>query len=421
MSQSMIALAILGVTLLLYLTELFPTSITTLLAMIAMAGFGIISCQDAFSGFASPAVMLVAGMMIIGRAFFTTGLAHRIGSLLYRFVGTSERAMIVMILLLAALMSIFLNGSLTVAILMTVIDSIVIRSQGSITRKQTYFPLGVAATLGNNLTTISATSMITANALLVQAGYPELGLFAPTLVNLPAFLVILVLYGLFGYRLQKRWFDFPEVPVENPTETSIQEMPVWKMALPVAVLLLVVGAILLGADYGLASLLGAALLILTGCISEKEAFSSVSWPTVVLVGGVIGFSKGIADSGAGALIAEFILGRFGVLARSPMGLCFLLFLIGTLISNLMSDNAAVAILVPITLVLARDLGSDPTPLVISAASGIKVAVATPVSVATMTQIGVAGYRFRDYLRAGGLVNMIALAVSCTAVWLIYYA
>ena len=421
MNHSLIALMILGVTVVLYLTELFPTSITTLLAMLSMAAAGIISYQDAFSGFSSPAVMLVAGMMIIGRAFFTTGLAHRAGSLLYRFVGSREQTFIVMIWLLAALMSVFLNGSLTVAILMTVIDSIVVQSKNAITRKHTYFPLGVAATLGNNLTTISATSMITANALLVQAGYPELGLFAPTLVNLPAFLAVLLLYALFGYRLQKRWFDFPEPPMESSGSEEIQGAPLWKMALPVFVLLLVVAAILGGADYGLASLIGAAVLILTGCISEKEAFSSVSWPTIVLVGGVIGFSKGVADSGAGAVIALFILDHFGALARSPIGLCVLLFVIGTLISNLMSDNAAVGILVPITLVLARNLGCDPTPLVISAASGIKVAVATPVSVATMTQIGVAGYRFRDYLRMGGAVNLLALAVSILAVWVIYYA
>lgn len=61
-----------------------------------------------------------------------------------------------------------------------------------------------------------------------------------------------------------------------------------------------------------------------------------------------------------------------------------------------------------------------TPLVLSASSGIKVALATPVSVTPMTMIGVAGYRFKDYLRMGGLVNVISLAVTCAAIYLVCF-
>ena len=189
MEQSTLALIILAVTLVLYCIPAVPLAVTTILAMLAMAATGIITFSEAYSGFANSAIFLMAGMMIIGRAWFTTGLAGRISRVLYRFVGSNEKLLIAVILVVASFISVFLNGSLTVAILMPVIDSLVVRSGGRITRKQTYFPLGVASVLGNNLTTISATSMVTAGALLSEAEFRQLGLFEPTAVNLPALLV----------------------------------------------------------------------------------------------------------------------------------------------------------------------------------------------------------------------------------------
>ena len=123
-------------------------------------------------------------------------------------------------------------------------------------------------------------------------------------------------------------------------------------------------------------------------------------------------------SGAGAIIASTVIGLFG--DGSPFVICIALFVIGSLLSNFMSDNASVAVLIPITLAVAQGMNCDATPLVLSAASGIKVALATPISVTPMTMIGVPGYRFKDYLRMGGLVNLISLAVTSAAIYVIYF-
>lgn len=143
MEQSTLALIILALTLALYCIPKVPLSVTTILAMLAMAVTGIITFEEAYSGFASTSIFLIAGMMIIGRAWFTTGLAGGISRVLYRFVGTNEKLMVAAVLIVSALISVFLNGALTVAILMPVIDSLVARSDGRLTRRQAYFPLGV--------------------------------------------------------------------------------------------------------------------------------------------------------------------------------------------------------------------------------------------------------------------------------------
>jgi len=138
------------------------------------------------------------------------------------------------------------------------------------------------------------------------------------------------------------------------------------------------------------------------------------------VAGAIGFSQGLDSSGAGLVIANFIIRLFGPLGQSPVGLCIVLLFLGSFLSNLMSDSASVAILIPITLAMAESLRCDPIPLVLACASGIKVAVATPISKAPMTMIQIPGYRFKDYLREGGLVNLVSIVITGLAIWIVYY-
>jgi len=161
-------------------------------------------------------------------------------------------------------------------------------------------------------------------------------------------------------------------------------------------------------------------IIFTGCIDEKTAYKSISWPTIIIVAGAMGFSKGLQVSGAGDVIANSIINLCGPIGQSPFGLCIVFFILGSLLSNMLSDNASVSILIPIVIGLAQRLNCDPMPLILATASGIKVAVATPISVTPMTMVQVAGYRFKDYLRMGGLVNLTALLITSIAIYVIYF-
>lgn len=423
MEQSTIALLIMGGILVMYIIPKIPLSVTTVAGMIAMAAVGIIPFSTAFSGFGNSAVLLVAGMMIIGEACFAAGVAEKMGGVLYRCVGGNEKKFVLMIFLAAGALSIFLNGALVVALLMTIIDSIAGESGGAITRKNTYFPLGVAATLGNNLTTISGTSTITALAIYYDAGYERVNLFAPLFINLPALIAVIVLYMLFGYKLQAKIFDFEEIPAGDECERKKMDQddkPVWKMVLTCAVLIGVTIALICGADYGAATLVGAAIVIVTGCVTEKAAYRAVSWTTIILVAGAIGISAGFSESGAGQVVADFAIHLFGNVAKSPFGMCVIIFVLGSLISNVMSDNAAAAILVPIALVVAQEQGVNPLPYVLAAASGVKDAISTPLAVATMTMVQPVGYRFKHYILMGGMINVLMLIGGCIMIGLLYF-
>jgi di/tricarboxylate transporter len=422
MSQSTIAIIILIVTFILYAIPKMPLSVVTILAMLSMAIFKIINYTQAFSGFSNSVIFLVAGLMIIGKASITTGLAPKIGKLLGRGkLGTNETWFIGALFVVSCFISVFINASLTVAILMPVIDAVAIKSEGRITRKGTYMALGISSVLGNNVLTISATSMLTAVGLLEASGYGRMSLFAPVAINLPSVIVVFIFYILFGKKLQDKWFDFSEQPLATTAgEKTQKEEPLWKQALVAIVLVVVVIALIGGANFGMAALLGAAVLILAGCISEGEALKSVSWGTIIIVAGSIGFSSGIQASGAGDIIANFFINISGPLGKSGLGLCVVLFIVSSLMSNAMSDNATVAIVLPIAMAIATTTQLNPAPLFLAACSGTKVALATPICVAPMSQVIVAGYRFKDYLRMGGVVNLMCLVISCIAIAFIYY-
>ncbi|NYB72964.1 anion permease [Sedimentibacter hydroxybenzoicus DSM 7310] len=423
MAQSTIAIIILVVAMILYGIPKMPLSVTTILAMLFMAMFGIIDYNTAYSGFGNSVIFLIAGLMVVGQATVTTGLAQKFGNVLTKTkAGNNEKAFIAILFIVSAFASAFVNASLTVAILFPIIDAVVMQSNGKISRKGTYMVLGISSVLGNNLLTIGATSMLTAVSILAENGYGEMSLFTPFIVNAPAVLVVFLMYVTVGKKLQDKWFDFEEVPIASGAskQDNNAEHPVWKQALVGIVLVVVIIALIMGVNYGMAALMGASVLMITGCISEKQAFSSISWGTVIVVAGAIGFSKGIQASGAGDVIANFFMQISGPLGQSGIGMCIIIFFVSSLISNVMSDNATVAIVLPIAMSIAHAMGLNPTPLFLAACSGTKVGIATPISVAPMTQIGVAGYRFKDYLKMGGLVNVICMIITCIMIAIVYY-
>lgn len=423
METSTIAIIILVATLILYAIPKMPLSVTTILAILAMVLFGVVDFASATSGFANNVVFLNAGMMIIGQAMVTTGLAQRVGNLVTRVnIGKNERLCIMLVLVVSTVLSVFINGAITVSIMMPIIDAIVLKSGGAISRKQTYMPLGIGSVIGNNVLTISATSMLTAVAMLEEMGYGTMSIFAPLGVNLPAIIVVFIFYALVGQKLQERWYQFDEVPVavSNEDTTDTKQYPVWKQIVVVLDFLAVVGCMIAGVPYGPVCLAGAVVVILTGCISEKNAMQSVSWSTITVIAGSLGISSGMSESGAGAIIANFFIDIVGPFGESGIGMCIILFFIGSIISDVMSDNASVAILLPIGAAISEALGINPTPIFLAICSGVKVGLATPICVTPMTMVAVPGYRFVDYLRMGGLVNLICMVVTCAMIWFVYF-
>jgi di/tricarboxylate transporter len=153
-------------------------------------------------------------------------------------------------------------------------------------------------------------------------------------------------------------------------------------------------------------MLGASLSVITGCISQKRLFEKMDWTTIVILACSFGVATGLEASGAGNLIATGLLSLFGDNLTQWL-LCAVLAFVAIVLTNFMSSTAAASILIPISAFAAIEAGFDVKAAVMITAVATNIGYATPVSTPPITMTLSAGYRFMDYVKFGGLFNLLA--------------
>lgn len=123
------------------------------------------------------------------------------------------------------------------------------------------------------------------------------------------------------------------------------------------------------------------------------------------MGASFGISHGMQESGVGVLVAQTVINLLGY-NITPWLLWSVLVVLATVLTNFMSSTATSAILVPVSGMLAMELGFDVKAMVFAIAAN--VGYATPVSTPPITMTLVGGYRFKDYVLVGGLFNVLAI-------------
>ncbi len=161
--------------------------------------------------------------------------------------------------------------------------------------------------------------------------------------------------------------------------------------------------------------LGVAILMLTGCMKSKDAYSSVEWSLLMIIFGMLALGQAMDSTGASLLIAENMIGVVQNFApehlQSVMMLAFV-YIITSTFTEFLSNNAAIALMVPITLGIATTLGIDPRPLVVGACIAASASFATPIGYQTNTYVyGVGGYKFFDFTKVGLPLNIICFIVT----------
>jgi di/tricarboxylate transporter len=158
------------------------------------------------------------------------------------------------------------------------------------------------------------------------------------------------------------------------------------------------------------ALLGVVAMFVTGCLTPDEAYKEVDWMVIVLLGSLIPLGIAMQNSGA----AEFIaLGLLRI--TSPLGLLGVLaafYLMTSILTELISNNAAAIVLTPIAVATGLALGVSPLPFVIAVMFAASNAFLTPIGYQTNTFIyGPGGYRFSDFFRVGAPLSMILLVAA----------
>ena len=441
MASSTVAIIIIAVTIAFFIWNKFPMSVVSMAGAVAMAMLvpeGELSAV--YEGFSAPGWIMVVGMCVVSAALFETGVADRIGNAIGNsWWAKSERRFVVAASACCTIMSAFMSNNGTVAIWMPLIAVVAAASAGKIRSKIVIFAAGTGAIIGGGTTLIGSTSQLAANSVLQgYKGYEAgLGVFDMTKIMLPVCIVQIIFWGTIGYWLLKKVLK-PEDPHFNDGNMYAEELfadqgadkyadvPKWKGNVALGTMLLCIVLFVIQGfkpfsnflNIGLVGMIGAVIVIGTGCISVKKAYADLPWDVFIVIGTVSTLGTGLDVTGGGKMIADFVLGFFGGSNASVPILTVVIAVLCSVLTNVMSNNATAAMLCPICIPMAIALGISPIPWVILIAATSNFAIATSYGTAVNIQILPAGYKFMDFVKIGGpllIISIIVVAITANMI------
>lgn len=418
MTPAIKCLILLAIVALLFVTEMIPLAMTAIGASVACCALGLVPENQIFLGLADSTVVLFGGMFVVGAAMFYTGLAQKIGGGVVRMFGKGENSLMFGIMIIAALMSAVLSNTGTTACLIPVVMGICANAKISASRE--LMPLAFAAGLGGTITLIGTPPNILANVALKAAGMPELqfGFFEYAWIGIPITIAGIVYMMFIGkYLLPKDSGTFnleiDEEILENETSTQ-------KQIICGIIMVGVIGSMATGiVPLEIAAVVGAVIAVLTGCLTEKQAYNSIDWVTIFLFAGMIPVATAMNTSGAGKLIAEATVKMLGG-DPSPYMVTAVLFVLAVVLTQFMSNTASKALLCPVGIALSAQMGASPKAVLMAILIASSCAFASPVGTPPNTLVlGPGGYKFMDYLKAGTGLVAVCLIVSIIVIPIVW--
>ena len=179
------------------------------------------------------------------------------------------------------------------------------------------------------------------------------------------------------------------------------------------VLAIFFGALLLGTfnlvPLPAAMLLGALLVFITRCITPEDAYRQVDWKVLILIGSMLALGAAMQSTGTAAYLAAGLTGLVGKL--NPLWLLTGFFVLTVLLTQPMSNQAAAAVVIPVALQTAVQLGLNPRTFVMMIAIAASTSYLTPLEPASLMVYGPGRYRFLDFLKVGGLLTIFVYLIA----------
>jgi di/tricarboxylate transporter len=177
----------------------------------------------------------------------------------------------------------------------------------------------------------------------------------------------------------------------------------------------VLGATLTPLPIVVTALLGVVVMVATGCVDKDDMYTGVSWPVIFLLAGVIPLGIAMTKSGAADLLAGLLATHTG--GWHPILVLMALYLVTTLLTELVSNNASVVILVPVAISLGHYLQIDIFALVLAVMFAASTSFLSPIGYQTNTMIfGTGLYRFTDFAKVGAPLNLLLMVVTSVSIW-----
>ena len=167
-----------------------------------------------------------------------------------------------------------------------------------------------------------------------------------------------------------------------------------------------------------AMVIGSVLMVLSGALTMDEAYQSIEWRSIFLIAGMLPLGMAMDSTGTARFLADQIINLIG--GFGPIAILAGIYILSSLITEPMSNAAATVLMVPIAIDIALGLGASPQAFVLTTVIAASTSFLTPVGhQANVLVFGPGGYRFSDYTRVGGLLNiaiLIATLIFLPMIW-----
>ena len=399
-TKAYITLGILFVAAVMFFTEVVPLPITALLVPVALSMCNVIPSKMAFGYFGDPTVVLFMAMFIVGEATFITGFADKVGNFAVRAAKGNRVRLLVYVATAIGLLSTVLSNTGTTVVAVPMVLGICMSAR--LAPGKLLMPVAFASSLGGTVTLVGTPPNGIVNSMLEQMGVQPFGFFEFGLIGIPLLVAGLLYFGLIGHRLlpDSRILD------DESLEQTVEKRRTEKMWLCIGIFGFVVFMMASEVmDLTSAAVLGACLMVITRCMTMREAFRSVDWTTIFLFAGMLSMSAAMDKSGAAAIVANAVVSR----VSDPWVLMLVCCALTAIVTNFMSNTATAALMAPLALPIASASGISPLPIVMGIAMAASSCFLTPIATPPNTIVlGPGGYKFVDYIKAGWPLQVIAL-------------
>lgn len=209
-------LALIVVAIVLFATEKLRVDVIAILVLLTLALSGVVTAEQAFSGFASPAVITVWAVYIVSAGLFKTGVADIIGRQIAKVAGHSEPRLVAVIMLTCGTMSAFMNNIGAVAVLLPAVMGIA--RQTKIPASRLLIPLAFSSLMGGNMTLIGTPPNVLAASMLTERGLPSFAFFDYTPTGIIVFATGVLYFVLIGRHLLPKRDSLDKVSLNNLRE-----------------------------------------------------------------------------------------------------------------------------------------------------------------------------------------------------------
>jgi sodium-dependent dicarboxylate transporter 2/3/5 len=408
--------------LILWVTQLLPLSVTSLMGLALLPLLGVLPADDAYGMFGNSAVFFILGAFILAAGVIKSGLSEHVALALVGKVGLGPKRLLLTMLFLPACMAAFVPEHAVAAVMLPIVWELVRGlglKPGHRYAQSLFFAMAWGAIIGGVATLLGGARGPLALGLVEELTGKSFSFLDWTLAAGPLVIGMLVV----GTVLLLIVTPFEGLDIQSARERiekrqlEMGGLSIQGKAMGLLLFVTVLMWVTAGQELGLASIaLGSVVLMFAlRLVSWKEVESHVNWGVVLMYGGAIAVGKALTVTGAGTWLAQELLPS----GLAGIGLLALLALITLLMTESVSNAAAVAILLPVVIPFGMEAGFDPVTIAMAVGIIAGFAFMLPMGTPPNAMIYGTGYiELASMLRFGAILSLSALLlfVLVSSIW-----